>query len=114
MRRFGFVHAVDGAAVYWGTRAVDPSADDVVLEFESRAQGSAAGTFEFADGAGEHLYVALPQSFGQVEEFYFEGMPVVFEMTELTLLVSGALVEYYLYKSPEATAALDIELTVPA
>lgn len=121
MSRFGHVHLeaagdtdVEAAAVFWGVNAAEPDENEIQTTFSMRSQDSASGSYEFPPAVGGYLWLALPVAMGAVAAFYADQFPVVFIRSDITLVIEGQQVDYYLYRSPETSAAdPGLTLTVP-
>lgn len=103
--------------VFWGRSADDSlNAAQMLALTNTATKDEAAGDYEFEALSDSYLYVALPQSFGEVDTFVLEHMHVAFDVEEITLTVDvegvPTNVDYYLYRSPELTSATDPVLTV--
>ena len=103
----------DPLPLYWGRSALTSLTDVQVQALtDTRDQTERFGAFEFPSADQEYLYLALPQSFGQVDTFLFNGLRLSCIETEVDMTIAAVVVPYYVYRSPELTSAEDAVLEI--
>lgn len=105
--------AVTPLPLYWGvSMSSSLTALEVQALTETRTDDTKVGSYQFPDAAGGYLYIALPQSFGEVDMFLLDDLNVGFIESEVTLTIGLDSIDYYLYRSPLTTFAEDVLLEV--
>lgn len=96
--------------VFYGASSLTSLTPAQVLALDSQEQPTKRGNFVFAGVANEYLYIAIPQSLGDVDTFEVEGLDYGFVRTEANLEVveDEDEVPYYIYRSPVKVIADEI------
>lgn len=89
--------------LYWGFSALTTlNAAQVQALTYTRTADDKLGDYEFTEaGASRYMWVAIPDSFGEVITFKTNNLNLSMVTSSVTLTIAGESVLYDLYRSPE-------------